>query len=163
MAAHWISGKLLTKEGAKKEIIALSRFEEKRMGHSVDTSAADTWELFEEYYGYDSAEVRYDIALADMAQALAEGALLIVPADGRRLKNPNFTQPGPLTHMLVVIGYDAAKKAFITHDPGTRKGERYRYDEDILFAAMRDYPTGKHLPIRDERAAMILVKKPPVR
>lgn len=160
MADHWITGKPLPKEAAKKEIAALSRFEEEQRGHAVDTSAADTEKLWRDYYGRTSSEVRHDVTLADMRAVLLDGALAIVPADGRKLKNPNFTQPGPINHMLVVIGYDAEKKEFIANDPGTKNGKGYRYDENILFAAIRDYPTGQHLPIKADRKAMIVIRNP---
>src|SRR3990167_1867294 len=116
MAVHWLSGEPLTKEIAKQEIIALARFGDKKHGQSIDTSAADTEKFFKEYYNITTSEVRTDITLTDIQEALATGALVIVPMDGRKLQNPNYKQPGPTTHMLVVIGYDAEKKEFITHD-----------------------------------------------
>lgn len=159
MAAHWLSGKPLTKEIAKKEIIALSLFEDKKHGQSVDTSAEDTQKLLVEYYGVTTSELRTDILMTDIQETLSSGAIVIVPMDGRKLMNPNYKQPGPTTHMLVVIGYDAGKKEFITNDSGTRKGEGYRYKEDILYEAIRDYPTGDHLPIQWIYKNMIVVKK----
>ncbi|MDP3957393.1 MAG: C39 family peptidase [bacterium] len=160
MAAYWVSEKPLTKEIAKQEIIALARFEDKKHGQSIDTSATDTEKLFKEYYNITASEVRTDITLTDIQETLATGALVIVPADGRKLMNPNYKQPGPTTHMLVVIGYDAEKKEFITHDSGTRRGQGYRYQEDILYEAIRDYPTGDHLPVKGIHKDMIVVKKP---
>lgn len=160
MAAYFVSGKTLTQEVAKKEILALAKFEDKKHGQSIDTSAADTSKLFEEYYGIATSEVRTDITLTDIQEVLAMGAIVIVPADGRALHNPNYKQPGPTTHMLVVIGYDAKKKEFITNDSGTKNGRGYRYDEDVLYEAIRDYPTGDHLPIIGMHKDMIVVRKP---
>lgn len=159
MAEHWLSGKTLTKEIAKREIAALASFEEKRFGHSIDTSAEDTLKLFRDYYDIASGEVHTDIGIADIGEALAAGSIVIVPADGRRLQNPHFTQPGPTTHMLVIFGYDAETREFIVNDPGTRHGAGYRYDEDILYGAILDYPTGDHLPIRSVRKSMIVIGK----
>ncbi len=160
MAAYWISGKPLTKEIAKREIVALSAFEKKWLGHSVDTSAEDTLKLFKDYYGIVSGEVHADIGTPDIRAALASGAIVIVPADGRKLRNPHFTQPGPTRHMLVIIGYDAITKEFIANDPGTKHGAGYRYPEKTLFEAILDYPTGDHLPIKIPRTAMIVIGKP---
>jgi hypothetical protein len=160
MVAHWISGKPLTKDIAEQEIVALSAFEKKNIGHAIDTSAADTAKLFRDYYGVGTVEVQYDISVTDIQSALAGGAAVIVPTNGRKLSNPNFTSPGPLTHMLVIIGYDADKQEFITNDPGTRLGKEYRYDKKTLLGAIRDYPTGKHVPITVERTAIIVVKMP---
>lgn len=160
MAAYWVSGKPLTKEIAKKEILVLASFENKKHGQSVDTSAKDTEKLFKEYYNITTTEVHTDIVMTDIEETLASGAIVIVPADGRKLQNPNYKQPGPTTHMLVVIGYDAKKKEFITNDSGTRKGKGYRYKENILYEAIRDYPTGDHLSINGIKKNMIVVRKP---
>ncbi|MDO8565612.1 MAG: C39 family peptidase [Candidatus Moranbacteria bacterium] len=160
MVAHWLSGKPLTREIAKKEIMDLAGFEDKKYGQSIDTSAEDTQKLLMEYYGVTTSELRTDILMTDIQETLAIGAIVIVPADGRKLMNPNYKQPGPTTHMLVVIGYDAGKKEFIANDSGTRKGQGYRYKEDILYEAIRNYPTGDHLPIRGIHKDMIVVSKP---
>lgn len=160
MAAHWLSGEPLTKDIAEKEIVALSAFERKLFGHAVDTSAKDTAQLFHDYYGYAIPEVRYDVSISAIREALSAGSVVIVPTNGRKLGNPNFKAPGPLTHMLVVMGYDAEKKEFVTNDPGTRLGKGYRYAESILFEAIRDYPTGRHLPITAETKAMLIVRYP---
>ena len=159
MAEYWLTGKVLTKDSAKKEIILLEKFEEKKFGQSIDASTKDTEQLFRDYYGVTTSEVRTDITPLDIQETLASGALVIVPADGRKLFNPNFKQPGPTTHMVVIIGYDKEKKEFITNDSGTRNGKNYRYKENILFSAIRDYPTGDHLPIKEIKKVMIVVKK----
>lgn len=159
MAEYWITGKVLTKEIAKKEIASLVKFEEKEFGQSIDTSAKDTEKLLRDYYNVTTSEVRTDITILDIQKTLVLGALVIVPADGRKLQNPNYKQPGPTTHMLVIIGYDAEKKEFITNDSGTRNGKNYRYKEEVLFGAIRDYPTGDHVPIKEIKKVMIVVKK----
>ncbi|MEI6379075.1 MAG: hypothetical protein WCO55_05425 [Candidatus Falkowbacteria bacterium] len=78
---------------------------------------------------------------------------------GRLLKNPNYKAPGPLQHFLVIKGYDYATKEFITNDSGTRNGRDYRYPEKVLFTALREYPTGKHLPIKENKKMLIIVSK----
>lgn len=160
MAARFLSGQSLSKEEARREIVALSKFEEKKIGHSVDTSVADTEKLFREYYGEDIlSEVKYDISMEDMVHTLSLGAILIAPTNGRELRNPNFTSPGPEHHMLVVIGYDAETQVFIVHDPGTRKGAGYRYAANVLYDAIHDYPTGNHIFVKNGRKAVIIVRK----
>lgn len=157
MVHAWRTGQKYTKETAKRELVAMARYQEKRIGQGVDTDARETARsLLAEYFDIVDHRLVYDFTLDDLKQSLAEG-LVIVPTNGQALKNPNFTRPGPLQHMLVVTGYDAATKEFITNDPGTRKGEGYRYPEQTLYDAIREYPTGKHLPITTERKAMIVV------
>lgn len=160
MAAYWISGKPLTPAVAEREMRAQAAYEEEWLGHSVDTSIEDTRLLLEKQYGISArAEHTDEETLPRLREALAGGAIVIVPADGRKLGNPYFRPPGPVRHMLVVIGYDAATREFITHDPGTKRGANYRYGETVLFEAIRDYPTGEHLPFRDDHKVILIIPK----
>lgn len=157
MVHAWRSGQAYTKETAKAELVALARFQEKKIGQGIDTDTQDTAKLLlGEYFDIDDYRIVYDFTLDELRQATAEG-LIIVPTNGRALANPNFTAPGPLQHMLVVTGYDVNFKEFVTNDPGTQRGEGYRYPGSVLFAAIREYPTGSHLPIMTERKAMIVI------
>jgi hypothetical protein len=159
MVAYYVQGKTLSRDIANREILALADYGEETFGHFIDTSAADTAKMLLDNYDI-TGEVVYDMTLEDLKKAVVAGNLVIVPANGRYLANPNFTPPGPLNHMLVVTGYDAETGEFVTNDPGTRLGQDYRYGEYTLFGAIRDYPTGRHLPNPRERKAMILVKIP---
>ncbi len=78
--------------------------------------------------------------VGDIKLLISEGKPVIVPALGRELGNPNFTGAGPLYHMLVIRGY--TETTFITNDPGTRLGENYVYDIDVLMAAIADWNGG---------------------
>jgi hypothetical protein len=157
MAYLWRSGKRLTPGEAERQLLAMARFQEGIIGHGVDTDPEDTKTLLlDRYFGIGDAVVRSDFTLEELRRATGEG-LVIVPTNGRALGNPNFTPPGPLQHMLVVTGYDALTKEFVTNDPGTRRGEGYRYAENILYAAIREYPSGEHAPIVSERKTMIII------
>lgn len=157
MAQAWLSGKPLTKESTKKDIVGLVEYQKKIFGHAVDTSIQDTSRLLSDYFSATTSEVRRGITLADMRRVLASEKLIIVPTDGRKLRNPNFKQPGPPRHMLVIIGYDTVTEEFIVNDPGTRKGEKYRYQENILYDAILDYPTGEHVPVMSTDKVMLVV------
>ena len=61
--------------------------------------------------------------------------------------------------MVVVTGYDSQTKEIITHDPGTIRGENFRYGRDVFESALQDYPSGHYEPISIVRSAMIVVKK----
>lgn len=161
MVEAWATGKSFpTKAGVESAIRKLSTLAEKLFGEgTIDTSAEDTAKLFREYAKAD-VSVRTAITLADIKAALAAGDLVIAPFDGRRLGNPNFTSPGPEYHMLVIVGYDPGTKKFITNDPGTRRGEGYRYDEAVLFSAIRDYDTGRHEPVPGVKKSAVIVSKP---
>ena len=107
------------------------------MGYSISVAEAVTF--IEEYYGL-KAVVIDNPSVEDIKELVAAGKPVIVPAAGRELGNPNFTGEGPLYHMYVIRGYTA--DTFITNDPGTRNGENYVYDTDVVMDSMRDWNNG---------------------
>lgn len=160
MAMAWVRGESLTPEGGKRDIESITQFENKTFGaFTADMSPSDTARIMEAYYSYENAEVLQDVSIDDIKKLLDDGALVIAPMNGQMLGNPHFTPPGPLQHMLVIIGYDTKTKEFVTNDPGTKEGRGYRYDEDVLYRALREYPTGNHATITGDRKTVIAVRK----
>ncbi len=160
MAMLWVEGKVASPREAAKAIEVLSRFEAKTYGEFRDTSAEDSVRLIRDYFHYENFEVRYDIGVEDIRHELASGNLVIAPVNGQKMGNPFYTPPGPIQHMVVIRGYDTKTKEFIVNDPGTKRGEGFRYPEDILDQALQDYETGYKEPIREVQTAMITVKPP---
>ncbi len=162
MAMAWINNEKLTAKTADEKIDEISAYEEKIYGNFHDTNAQDSAErIFKGFFEYDNIEVKHNITKEDIKQELFKGNLVIVPTNGQLLNNPNYTPPGPTTHNLVIIGYDISTDEFITNDSGTRRGEKYRYDEDVLERALLDYPTGNHEKIEEIKTAMIVVLTKP--
>lgn len=158
MAMRWVEGrKTISSIEANAEILKMVEFETARYGEFRDTSAADTARLMRDYFGYQNFEVKTDIGAPDIIAELAKGNIVITPMNGRKLPNPYYTPPGPLKHMMVVRGYDPVRNEFITNDPGTRRGEGFRYRTDVFEAAIQDYPTGNDAPILSVRKPMIVV------
>lgn len=164
MAMRWIKGEEFTSpEDAKREIFDLAKYEEKTFGNHVDASIEDVGKILSGYYSFKNHSVVHGIDIENIKKELAKGNILIVPVFGQALKNPNFKQPGPVTHMLVVLGWDSAAKKFITNDPGTKNGKGYAYDEKILFDAIWEYPTGKihpKIPKSEKMEKGIIVIRP---
>lgn len=167
MAIHWAQGKNLTKQEALTEITKLADWLIKKHGQAVDTSAQDTidW-IFKDYFEYDQVSLMEKATNQKIIQALRQGQLVIAPMNGQKLHNPNFKQPGPERHMLVIRGYDPVSQKFITNDPGTKRGENYQYPAKVVEQAIRDYPTGNHLAITTTTKNVIIIskksiKKPP--
>lgn len=90
---------------------------------------------------------------------MAEEKVLIVAVNGDLLANPNYQIPKPANHKLVIIGYDEENSEFITHDPGTSKGDGYRYSYDKLMEAITDYPTGYRESFEEIDKSIIIVEK----
>ncbi len=155
MVAHYLNGKVLNKDTAEQEIQDLIKFEIEHYGDYTDSDASQVIKLAEDFYGITNLKVVYDFNPIDLKKELAKGKPIIVPAAGRELGNPNFTPPGPLYHMLVLVGYSGDE--IITNDPGTRKGEGYRYNIDVLYNAIHDFPGDKN-KIREGKKAMIVLE-----
>jgi hypothetical protein len=160
MAYAWTQGKTsISASDAEKTIIDMSEFEKKEYGNYLDLNAQDTAKLMKDYYGYTKTRVELDITIDDIKKELAAGNLVIVPANGKRLNNPNFSSGGPVTHMFVIKGYDEAKKQIITNDPGTRRGNGYAYSYTTIMNALVNYPSGYHEDQTGQPNAMIVVSK----
>lgn len=159
MAMKWVNSEPITsKQAALDEILKLSKFQEEKYGEFRDTSAADTvLRLFNDHYHYQNVTVKPVNSPNDIISELENGNLVITPMNGRALNNPHFTPPGPERHNIVVIGFD--ENEFITNDPGIKEGKNYHYPQDLFFAAIRDYPTGNHVPILSINKNIIVVTK----
>jgi uncharacterized protein YcfL len=105
-------------------------------GYSVDLDAAEVVRVMKDYFDFN-VRISRDVNTDQIKYELAKGNLIIIPAAGRDLHNPNFKAPGPIYHMLVIKGYNNSQ--FITNDPGTRKGNGYRYDYATLIGAVHDW------------------------
>ncbi len=160
MAMSWVKEQSLSKTEALDKIIALSIWLEQKYGVYVDSSTQDTMDwIFKDYFQYDQVERFTDISKEKIIAELEQGKLVLAAFDGRKLNNPNFVAPGPITHMLIILGYKPSTNEFITNDPGTRNGEAYHYNTDILFQAIRDYPTGNHEEITSRAKNIIVIEK----
>lgn len=166
MAKAWVKGEgikekeKISKASWEKKIIALSDFEKKKYGEYRDVTLEDmvAW-IFKDYFKYDKVSIKSIATTTDIISELEKGKIILAPMNGRELKNPNFTAPGPVTHMVLIKGYDYQTKEFITNDPGTRRGENYRYPEKIILKAIRVYPTGYHKEIKSIKKEVIVVAK----
>lgn len=159
MAMHWVDNKSLTLEKAEQGITTISDFELEKYGGYHDTSARDTIErIFKDYFNYNNVALKSGIDGNDIKRELQKGNLVLVPVNGQLLNNPFYNPPGPLQHMLVIKGYDDNTKEFITNDPGTKRGDSFRYSENLLESALQDYPTGYKEPITQINKVMIIVR-----
>lgn len=155
MVRYYLDKKSLTPAIAEAEIQNLIKFQLEKYGDYKDSDAAEMVRLAREYYKIGNLKVIYDFGKEDIKKELAKGKPIIIPAAGRLLGNPNFKQPGPLYHALVLTGYNG--NTVITNDPGTRKGERYEYSLDVLYNAIHDFP-GNLDNIQQGRKAMIVLE-----
>jgi len=159
MAMSWVNDEKLNPQIAKEQIQALSEYELEHLGGYRDRSAHDTAELIKDYFKYQNIEYKENVTINDLIKELQNGHIIIAPMNGQKLKNIYFTPPGAINHMLVITGYDKSTNEFLTNDPGTKRGKDYRYNQEVLFNSLRDYPTGHHEPNLEVNKNIIVVKK----
>lgn len=154
MAISFVKGLAIPNaDFANARMLEIKSFEEKRFGYFEDTSAEETAAIIKEFYKFPAVKVASNPSITDIKLALSQGRAVIVPAAGRQLGNPYYTQPGPLYHMLVIKGYTRDGK-FITNDPGTRRGADFLYEPDVLWNAIHDWNGGD---VKDGRKVMLVV------
>jgi len=126
----------ISKDSGEKEIQTLVKYEEKN-GYGVSITLKELAQVAGDFFGMKNSRIEYNVSVEDIKKELAFGKPVIIPAAGKILPNPNFRNGGPVYHMLVLKGYD--RDGFISNDPGTRKGEGFRYTFEDLFFAIHDW------------------------
>lgn len=158
MAMMWAYGQAAPAEEVRRDIINMSEFERVTYGSFEDTSAVDTANLFQSFYGYNKVSVAYGITTPDIKLQLAAGHLVLIPLNTRLLKN-KFYRRGPPRHTVVVVGYDNQSHQMIINDPFYSFGHNIHVKESELQNALGDYKTGMHLATGQRTKAMIVVSK----
>ena len=146
----------LTEEEMKEQIDELTDWSDQFYNGRLDTTIEESSEFLVRKFGFDKKRIQLidNPSIEDLKAILDKGYPIVVPAAGRELGNKYYTPPGPLYHMLVLVGYD--NDEFITNDPGTKRGEGYRYKYDVLYNAIHDW-TGNYDTILQGKKRVLVV------
>lgn len=128
----------LDRSGFNNELLRLIDWEKSYFGSYEHTTVAQTTEMLKINYNLDSNIIE-NPSFEDIESILNKGHLIVAPFAGKLLFNPNFKNGGPNYHMLVIKGYDITKMQIVTHDVGTRNGENYVYDWNVIENALHDW------------------------
>lgn len=134
------------------EISQLTDWQKKTFGYYLSISTPEAVRMAEE--NYDLTAEMTTISEQTIKQALADGKLVVWAGNGQMLDNPYFTAPGPIYHMLIITGYDG--DTFITNDPGTRRGENYKYSYDTLYNGAGNWSSSTHAVDLSDKQIIIL-------
>jgi len=153
MADAFFNGRGLTVEGMDTSIKKLVDWQMKRFGYYEDTTPAEVVIIAQEYFNL-KATLDYDVSVDNIKKYISQNKLILAPAAGKILPNPNFKNGGPLYHMLIIRGYTQDK--FITNDPGTKRGEEFVYKYNDLLNAIHAWPRASGGSKRDVTEAEML-------
>ncbi len=154
MVKFYLDKKQLNPKIAEEEIQKLIEFQLKEYGDYKDSNMERLLQIGKKYYEMENLRVVYNFSKEDLKRNLQEGKIMIAPTAGRRLGNPFFTPPGPLYHNLVLKGFK--HNEIITNDPGTKRGNSFGYNIDVLYDAIFDFP-GKKEDIEKGKKAILVV------
>jgi len=135
MVRKYFAKEPLDKKIMDNEIKKVVDWQLEELGYYTDTTLDEIAYVATEYYDLD-VEISEDVSIENIKRQIFDGYLVVAPASGRDLDNPNFIAPGPIFHMLVIRGYD--RNEFITNDPGTRKGLKFKYKYKNLIDSIHD-------------------------
>ena len=152
LVKYWNDSKSLSAQTMEDEIQAMIAWENQN-GYPQDLTAKQLVKVAQSYYDLKDVKASYDVTVESIETEIAQNHPVVIPAAGRLLGNPYFTAPGPVYHMLVIIGYDA--NTFIVQDVGTRRGDHYRYNQTILLNAIHEW-NGNPDTIGQGRKAMVI-------
>lgn len=154
MVYSFLNDKQITISSALNDIQEMVDWQIENYKAHFDLSATTTVEMAKIVYNLEAEIIELN-SIEDIKNIIQTGYPLILPCAGRELGNPNFRTPGPLYHMLVVKGF-TNDGLIITNDPGTRKGEDYVYNPDVLWNAIADWDYKTQNPDQNVKIGILL-------
>jgi len=153
MVQAFLNDDNITVDSALEDIGAMVDWQMENYKGHFDLSVSMTAQMAEEFLNMKVEIINLE-SIEDIKDIIRTGYPLILPTAGRELGNPNFTGEGPLYHMLVVKGFK--DNLIITNDPGTRKGENYIYNQEVLWNAIADWDEELKNPDQNVKVGILL-------
>jgi len=161
---------IIPKDEASGLLLYIMSQEEKLLGYHENTGAEDIAKILTSVFILEAKVISADLPAEASAQAgggeetgiekikdeILRYRPIIIPVTGKLLKNPYFNKGGPFYHTVLVIGYDDSDNTFIVHEPGTRFGQEYKYDQQKLFNAIADWSQEEQKVI--DRKMMVVIE-----
>jgi len=136
LAAYFMNNESLWLTEFKQEVYNLVDLQNEMFGKYIDTSVAETKELFDAYYGIWRTQIIDNPTIEEMKYHLAQWHPIVAPFAWKLLGNSNFTNGWPRYHMLVIKGYD--DEYFYTNDVWTKRGKDFPYTYDVIMNSLHD-------------------------
>lgn len=140
LAAYYINNNNLTKDIMRRDILWLVQRQKDVFGDYIHTTAQQTKEMYDRYYGDGSSKIIENPTIDDIKKEIAQWNIIIAPFAWRLLWNPHYSGIWPRYHMMVIKWYDDTH--FYTHDVWTAHGENFKYSHQIIINANHDYVDG---------------------
>lgn len=141
MVEAFVNHKTYSIAEQEKALVALYDWQMKNFGYFESTAVAEVALIAREALKLKNVRIVENPTYEQIRELVGAGHPVIIPANGRALKNPFFKNGGAAFHMLVVRGF-TKDGDFITNDPGTQHGENFVYKRAVLMGALHDWDQG---------------------
>lgn len=143
---------------SKKLMAPLFPIEDRLFGGNADTNSTRTLKLINDFTSFD-ADIKLNPTAEEIKNELAAGHPVISLHYGYDLKNPlhRFRRGGSSYHMMVLTGFDDAKKIFYANDPEIKNGIDFPYDYATIMASLHDF---NHTTRRANGEPVVLFTRP---
>lgn len=148
-----ITAPVLPAADVEAQLGILTAWQQQHLGHNLDTTSAETAQMIEAVYNLKTKTLE-DFSADDLKRELLAGHVVIISENGRLLGNPNYKQPGPVHHMLVIRGY--TPEGFVTNDSGTRRGQNYFYAFETIKNAAGDWDPAANAVNSSRKIAIVV-------
>ena len=140
MAYEYIVGSeyengVIPQQQAQDELKKMIDFQIAEFEYKVETDIyEEETKLFVEKYWSDYSVRIIETSIEAIKKEITLNNPVVIPVTAKILENPYYHYPD--YHMLTIIGYN--EESFITNDPGTKHGEDWEYDLEIVIEAIED-------------------------
>lgn len=141
MVDHFYAGQALDKIKATEKINRILRIKNNTYGWSLDENAEKMKKIIDNFLPWEARIVK-NPSIEQIKTEIDNNRPVIALTHGKYLYNPNFRHGGPDYHTVVISGYDDEAKEFITQEPGTHKGQDYKYSYETMMNAIHDFLPG---------------------
>jgi hypothetical protein len=158
MANAYLTGNTADTITPADAVVAINnvvQWENANIKTNANTGAADTAKMAAGVEGI-KAKVINNYTELQLKQALAKKEVVLLPIDATKLNNPNYTQPPPTYHMVVLRGYSG--DTFYINDPGLNQGDNNAYSFTTLQAAGADWNNNTNSMDANAKPAIVLSK-----
>lgn len=153
LVKYYLDNQDINSEVMEDEILKMVTWEISYFGSHKDLTIEELSDVATKYYNLNNYDILPISSIDDIKKEIIKNHPVIIPTAGRLLGNPYFRQPGPIYHMLVVIGFN--DNNIIVQDIGTKRGDHFTYNEKILLNAIHDW-TGNFDNIENGQKVMLV-------
>ena len=141
LAAYYIQNKVLTKDQFKKDILAMTKVQDKFFDTYIEIPMIKLKKLYDRFYPkIGTSKIIDNPTIEQIKEELAQGNIVIVPTAGKELNNPYYLEYAPRFHTVLIRWYD--DKYFYANDVGISRGENFPYLQEVIMEANHDLVDG---------------------